>query len=77
MPQVAVAGPKAPSSADDANPVVNYAAHVVGNNVVRVHAVYGKSTIKRANAGDKSVTNWIHRASKAVLKFSGIDPNAA
>lgn len=64
-------------SADDANPGVNYAVRVVGNSVVRVDAVYGESTTKRANAGDKLVTTWIDRASKAVLKFSGMDPNAA
>ena len=64
-------------SADDANPGVNYAIRVVGNSVVRVDAVYGESTTKRANAGDKLVTTWIDRASKAVLKFSGMDPNAA
>ena len=64
-------------SADDTNPGVNYAVRVVGNSVVRVDAVYGESTTKRANAGDKLVTTWIDRASKAVLKFSGMDPNAA
>ena len=64
-------------SADDANPGVNYAVRVVGNSVVRVDAVYGESTTKRSNAGDKLVTTWIDRASKAVLKFSGMDPNAA
>ena len=64
-------------SADDTNPGVNYAVRVVGNNVVRVDAVYGESTTKRANAGDKLVTTWIDRASEAVLKFSGMDPNAA
>ncbi len=64
-------------SADDANPGVNYAVRVVGNSVVRVDAVYGESTTKRANAGDKLVTTWIDRGSEAVLKFSGMDPNAA
>ena len=64
-------------SADDANPGVNYAVRVVGNSVVRVDAVYGDSTIKRANAGDKLVTKWIDRASKAVLKFSSMDPDSA
>ena len=64
-------------STDDANPGVNYAVRVVGNSVVRVDAVYGESSVKRANAGDKLVTKWIDRASKAVLKFSGMDPDAA
>lgn len=64
-------------STDDANPGVNYAVRVVGNSVVRVDAVYGESTTKRANAGDKLVTKWIDRASKAVLKFSSMEPNAA
>ncbi len=63
--------------ADDANPGVNYAVRVVGSSVVRVDAVYGESSVKKANAGDKLVTKWIDRASKAVLKFSGMDPYAA
>ena len=64
-------------STDDANPGVTYAVRVVGNSVVRVDAVYGESTVKKANAGDKLVTKWIDRASKAVLKFSSMDPDAA
>ena len=64
-------------SADGANPGVNYAVRVVGNSVVRVDAVYGESSVKRANTGDKLVTKWIDRASKAVLKFSSMDPYAA
>ena len=64
-------------SADGMNPGVNYAVRVVGNSVVRVDAVMGDATNKKVNAANRLVTKWIDRASNAVEKFSGMDPNAA
>jgi hypothetical protein len=59
---------------------VTWAVRPVGKTVVRVDAeMYGnaaKSSAKQKQA-PRLVGNWIDAASKAVLKFSGNDPNAA
>lgn len=59
------------------SPSVNYGVRVVGSSVVRVEAVVVNSTAKQSNAASQLINSWVDRASRAVMKFSSMDPNAA
>lgn len=65
-------------TADDAEVSVQYGVRVVGRSVVRVEVVLVNDvSSKRFSSANRLLKSWLDRSSRAVLKFSSVDPNAA
>lgn len=65
-------------SADGTKISVQYGARVVGRSVVRVEVILANGVSpQRSSAANRLLKSWLDRSSRAVMKFSSMDPNAA